>query len=90
MVITPRIVGGSVGLKPIEVLLTMMGAATLFGFLGVLLAVPLGAVLKILVGRAVDAYVGSDFYAKPPAEPAPTPSEAPAVPTLRASGAGGA
>ena len=30
----------------------MMAAATLFGFLGVLLAVPLGAVVKILVGRA--------------------------------------
>ena len=84
MVITPRIVGGSVGLKPIEVLLTMMAAATLFGFLGVLLAVPLGAVLKILVGRAVEAYVGSDFYRKAP-EPTAPPGEAPAVPTLRAS-----
>lgn len=69
-VITPRIVGGSVGLKPIEVLLTMMAAATLFGFLGVLLAVPLGAVLKILVGRGVDAYTGSRFYAQPAAAPA--------------------
>lgn len=66
MLITPRIVGGSVGLKPIEVLLTMMAAATLFGFLGVLLAVPLGAVLKILVGHGVDAYLGSTFYRKPP------------------------
>lgn len=69
-VITPRIVGGSVGLKPIEVLLTMMAAATLFGFLGVLLAVPLGAVLKILVGRGVDAYTGSRFYAQPAVAPA--------------------
>ena len=65
MVITPRIVGGSVGLKPLEVLLTMMAAATLFGFLGVLLAVPLGAVLKILVGHAVDAYLRSSFYLQP-------------------------
>jgi predicted PurR-regulated permease PerM len=66
MMITPRIVGGSVGLKPLEVLLTMMAAATLFGFLGVLLAVPLGAVLKIIVGHAVEAYLESDFYAEPP------------------------
>jgi predicted PurR-regulated permease PerM len=63
MVITPRIVGGSVGLKPIEVLLTLMAAGTLFGFLGVLLAVPIGAVLKILAHRAVAAYLGSSFYA---------------------------
>ncbi len=44
MVITPRIVGRSVGLAPLEVLLTMMAAGSLFGFFGVLLAVPLGAV----------------------------------------------
>jgi predicted PurR-regulated permease PerM len=66
MVITPRIVGRSVGLRPIEVLLTMMAAATLFGFLGVLLAVPLGAVVKILVGRATTVYLDSDFYKRPP------------------------
>ncbi|MFT3776122.1 MAG: AI-2E family transporter [Minicystis sp.] len=65
MVITPRIVGGSVGLKPLEVILTMMAAGTLFGFLGVLLAVPIGAVVKILVQRAVTAYLASDFYARP-------------------------
>jgi len=66
MIITPRIVGRSVGLRPIEVLLTMMAAATLFGFLGVLLAVPLGAVVKILVGRATTIYLESDFYLRPP------------------------
>jgi predicted PurR-regulated permease PerM len=65
LVVTPRIVGRSVGLAPIEVLLTMMGAGTLFGFLGVILAVPLGAVVKIVVNRVVKAYLASDFYANP-------------------------
>src|ERR1700690_1589791 len=65
LVVTPRIVGRSVGLAPLEVLLTMMAAGSLFGFLGVLLAVPLGAVVKILVHRAVKAYLASDFYARP-------------------------
>ncbi len=64
MVITPRIVGRSVGLAPLEVILTMMAAGSLFGFLGVLLAVPLGAVAKILVQRAVKAYLASDFYGR--------------------------
>jgi predicted PurR-regulated permease PerM len=64
LVITPRIVGRSVGLAPLEVLLTMMAAGSLFGFFGVLLAVPLGAVVKILVGRAVRAYLDSDFYGR--------------------------
>jgi hypothetical protein len=66
MVITPRIVGRSVGLAPLEVILTMMAAGSLFGFLGVLLAVPLGAVAKILIQRAVKAYLASGFYNKPP------------------------
>ena len=65
MVITPRIVGRSVGLAPLEVILTMMAAGSLFGFLGVLLAVPLGAVAKILVQRAVRAYLASEFYNRP-------------------------
>jgi predicted PurR-regulated permease PerM len=82
MVVTPRIVGGSVGLRPLEVLVTMMAAATLFGFLGVLLAVPLGAVTKILLRRAVDAYLVSEFYRAPPAPPisrTPIPVDRPAV-----------
>jgi predicted PurR-regulated permease PerM len=69
MVITPRIVGRSVGLAPLEVILTMMAAGSLFGFLGVLLAVPLGAVAKILIQRGVKAYLASPFYNRPP-EPA--------------------
>lgn len=68
MVITPRIVGRSVGLAPLEVILTMMAAGSLFGFLGVLLAVPLGAVAKILIGRAVRAYLASSFYNRPPSQ----------------------
>ncbi len=71
LVITPRIVGRSVGLAPIEVLLTMMAAGTLFGFLGVLFAVPLGAVVKILVQRLVQAYLRSDFYGRPGSLPGP-------------------
>ena len=71
MIITPRIVGRSVGLAPLEVLLTMMAAGSLFGFFGVLLAVPLGAVVKILIQRVVRVYLTSDFYLqRSPDEPA--------------------
>lgn len=93
MLITPRIVGRSVGLAPLEVILTMMAAGSLFGFLGVLLAVPLGAVAKILVQRGVRMYLASAFYHRPPASSpittglvrpgASTPSLGPAsVPTV--------
>ncbi len=60
--ITPRVVGRSVGLGPVEVLLAMAAAGTLFGFIGVLLAVPIGAVAKIVIRRLVKAYQRSNFY----------------------------
>jgi predicted PurR-regulated permease PerM len=62
MIITPRIVGRSVGLAPLEVLITMAAAGTLLGPVGVFLAVPLGAVIKIMVQRFVKVYLASDFY----------------------------
>ena len=74
MYLTPKIVGGSVGLKPLEVILTMMAAGTLFGFVGVFLAVPIGAVVKILVARLTSAYLQSSFYRDIPlATPTPMP-----------------
>jgi len=63
LIVTPRIVGRSVGLAPLEVILTMMAAASVFGFFGILLAVPLGAVMKIVARRLVRKYLRSQFYA---------------------------
>lgn len=62
LLITPRVVGRSVGLGPIEVLLAMAAAGTLFGFVGVLLAVPIGATAKIVFRRLGKAYRRSEFY----------------------------
>ena len=85
--VTPRIVGGSVGLRAIEVLLAMMAMGTLFGFLGVLLAVPLGAVLKIIITRVMEAYLASQYYRHVPAPTTPTPyplaTPLPGVPSQR-------
>jgi predicted PurR-regulated permease PerM len=61
-VITPRIMGKSVGLNEIWVLLALYVGGDLFGFLGVLLALPVAAVLKILVGRAVSSYTHSELF----------------------------
>ena len=55
-VITPRIVGETVGLSAIWVLVALFVGGELFGFLGVLLAVPAAAVAKIFVARAVQYY----------------------------------
>lgn len=70
-VITPKIMGDTVGISAIAVLLALLVGAELLGFTGVLLAVPAAAVLKILFQRAGARYRGSSFY-NGEAEGAPT------------------
>lgn len=48
-IIQPRIVAGSVGLRPIYVLLAIMVGGGLFGFFGILFAVPIVAILRMLI-----------------------------------------
>jgi hypothetical protein len=92
-VITPRVVGDKVGLQPIWVLLALLIAGELFGFLGVLMALPAAAVLKVFIVRGIRYYrsssaFGGDFAAGPGghAEPAqepvdPTQAREPTPPT---------
>ena len=61
-VITPRIIGDSVGLSTLSVIVAVMIFGELFGFYGVLIAVPAAAVLKILLSEVIDAYRASSFF----------------------------
>lgn len=61
-VLTPKIVGEKVGLHPLWMLFGMLAGAALFGFVGVLLAVPLAAVAGVLVRFAVARYKQSAYY----------------------------
>nr|WP_245242986.1 AI-2E family transporter [Pararhodobacter sp. SW119] len=79
--ITPRIVGRSVGLHPVWILAALSAFGSLFGFLGLLVAVPLAAALAVLVRHAIGLYKQSDLYAGPVARPGP--SETPARPGSR-------
>jgi predicted PurR-regulated permease PerM len=62
-VLTPRLVGRSVGLHEVWVIFAIMAGGHLFGLLGVLVAVPVAAVLAILVREALARYRASAFYA---------------------------
>jgi len=62
-VLTPKIVGSQVGLGPVWVILAIMVFGTAFGFLGLLIAVPLAAALKVLVLEALDYYRSSAVFA---------------------------
>lgn len=62
LVITPRVVGEKLGLAPVWILLAVMAGGELFGFLGVMLALPVAAIGKVFVLRAVHAYRRSALY----------------------------
>jgi predicted PurR-regulated permease PerM len=61
-VITPRLVGERIGLHPVWVMFALLGGGLLFGFLGVLLAVPAAAVIGVLVRFAIAQYRQSPLY----------------------------
>ncbi|MBP0481107.1 AI-2E family transporter [Sagittula salina] len=61
-IITPRLVGESVGLHPVWLLLALSVFGTLFGFIGLLVAVPLAAALGVIVRFLADRYRGSRLY----------------------------
>jgi predicted PurR-regulated permease PerM len=69
-VITPRIVGDKLGLAPVWVLLGLMAGGNLFGFVGVLLALPATAVAKVAVVRGLESYKRSRVYRGPEPEQA--------------------
>jgi predicted PurR-regulated permease PerM len=62
MVLTPRIVGDKVGLSPVWVILAVMVFGNALGFLGLLLAVPIAASLKVVVVEGLDHYRKSALY----------------------------
>jgi predicted PurR-regulated permease PerM len=60
--LTPRLVGDRVRLHPVWIIFALMTGGTLFGFVGLLLAVPVAAAVGVLARFAVARYLGSPFY----------------------------
>jgi len=65
-VLTPRIVGDKIGLHPVAVIFAVMAGGQLFGFLGMLLALPVAAVANVLLRYAHQRYRHSELYAGEP------------------------
>jgi predicted PurR-regulated permease PerM len=61
-VVTPRVVGESVGIHPVTVVLALSLGGAFFGFAGLLLGVPAAAIFKLLLLRGIDRYQRSPFY----------------------------
>jgi predicted PurR-regulated permease PerM len=63
-VLTPRLVGNRIGLHPVAVIFSALAGGQLFGFLGVLLALPVASVIMVLLRHVHEQYLGSAWYAQ--------------------------
>ena len=73
LVLTPKIVGGSLGMHPATVIVALLIGGDLLGFLGLLVAVPLAAVAQVFVQDGIEAYRRSSLYDGGDAEAADPP-----------------
>jgi predicted PurR-regulated permease PerM len=62
MILTPLLIGDRVGLHPVAVIFAVLIAGSYFGFLGVLLAIPIAAILLVLLKVVYRHYINSQFY----------------------------
>lgn len=60
--LTPKLVGDRVGLHPVWIIFGMLAGAVLLGFVGVLLAIPLTAVVGVLIRFTLERYKQSELY----------------------------
>jgi predicted PurR-regulated permease PerM len=62
VVLAPRLIGERIGLHPVAVIFAVLAGGHLFGFFGVLLALPAAAVVVVLLRHAHERYLGSPLY----------------------------
>jgi predicted PurR-regulated permease PerM len=63
-IITPKLVGERIGLHPVIVIFALLAGGQLFGFAGVLLALPVAATIAVGLRHIKDNYLDSDAYLK--------------------------
>lgn len=61
--LTPKLVGDRIGLHPVAVIFAVLAGGQLFGFLGMLLALPVAAIANVLLHYAHERYTQSKLYA---------------------------
>lgn len=63
-VLQPWLIGDKVGLHPVVVIFAVLAGGQLFGFVGVLLALPAAAVIKVFLAHAHERYLRSSLYSQ--------------------------
>ena len=62
VILTPLLVGEKIGLHPVVVIFAILAGGQIFGFVGILLALPFAAVIKVMVNHLHEYYKQSGFY----------------------------
>ena len=62
MLITPWLVGDRIGLHPVMVIFALLAFGQLFGFFGILLALPVSAVMLVWLRHLHQRYLDSNLY----------------------------
>ena len=62
MLLTPILVGDRIGLHPVAVIFALMAGGQLAGFVGVLVALPVAAVVTVFIRHAIEHYRSTDLY----------------------------
>jgi len=62
MVLTPYLVGDRIGLHPVAVIFAVLAGGQLFGFIGVLLALPIAAIIAVILRYLHEQYKSSSMY----------------------------
>jgi predicted PurR-regulated permease PerM len=60
--LTPKVMGGAVGLHPVAIMVSIFIGGLLMGIIGIIAAVPAAAVIKVLLDHALRAYRSSGFF----------------------------
>ncbi len=64
MLLTPWLVGDKIGLHPVAVIFAVLAGGQLFGFVGILLALPVAAVIAVVLRHVHQRYTASELYAE--------------------------
>ena len=64
VVLTPILVGDKIGLHPVAVIFAIMAGGQLFGFIGVILALPVSAIIVVLLRHIHEIYKDTEFYSE--------------------------
>ena len=64
MLLTPWLVGDKIGLHPVAVIFAVLAGGQLFGFVGILLALPVAAIIAVVLRHMHERYTQSELYAE--------------------------